>query len=667
MPALLVVAFALAPARAAETWSRPTQGEEVLSLDGVWRFTTDAGVAADKQGTRPEAWDTLPVPGNWDTRPAYATHKGKGWYQREFNVPADWPPQSRLRLRFDAVYHEAEVTLNGHLVGSHIGGYTPFELDVTETVLRGKPNVLTVRADNTYRRGAWWAWGGISRSVTLRATRDLRIVHQHIRSEPDLERGTARLFITCKLDNSGARPLQARLTTAIYSLGLVKDRSAELGRPLVLNVPAVDVAVPAGGSTTARLTLELDPAQVRLWHFDHPNLYASHLTLEADGQVQHARRDRFGIRKIELTRDGFHLNGERMRLPGFNRVSDSNTTGNTEPDELVRRDVDLMKSASAVFSRLMHGPLAPNLLDYMDERGLMVVAEIPVWGQGDPQVFTDNPLTKSWLREMIERDYNHPSIVGWSTGNEIVKHYDYVRTMNDTVRRELDPHRFVGYASYTAFRSDASPATDGVTHSDLAMLNIYSGDAQNFLNLIHTVRRRWPDKPIFMSEFGVGQIGTGGAALVPNFAAIWTALGREPYVIGGALWTFNDYRSNYRGTPASGNREWGVVDVERNLKPAYAEVRQAFAPVRALTFSGDKIRLQPRALNELPSYTLKGYALRWRELAPAGVEPRGGELPLPELRPGAETLELTVPSRGLAGVTLISPTGYGVLEASSVP
>jgi beta-galactosidase len=406
---------------------------------------------------------------------------------------------------------------------------------------------------------------------------------------------------------------------------------------------------------------------VQLWHFDHPNLYASRMSLEVGGRVLHARRDRFGIRKVDIKPDGFYLNGERVRVPGFNRVSDSNTTGNTEPDELVRRDVDLMKSASAVFSRLMHSPQATNLQDYMDERGLMTVAEIPIWGRGDPQVFSDNPLTKQWLREMIERDYNHPSVVGWSTGNEILKHTDYVRTMNDTVRRELDPHRFVGYASFTAYRGDVSPRTDGLTHSDLSMFNIYAGKGQDFLKLIHTVRRRWPEKPIFLSEFGVEQIGVGDAARVPNLGEIWAAIGKEPYVIGGALWTLNDYRSDYPGTPASGNREWGVVDVDRNLKPGYAEVQRAFAPVRALSFAGSKIRLVPRALDELPSYALKGYTLRWTERAAAGAAAKSGVIKLPDLQPGAGLLDLLVEAGGLAGVTLVSPTGYSVLEATPTP
>ena len=137
----------------ASTWAGPTAGEQVLSLDGTWQFTIDEETAGKAGG----AWDELTVPGNWDLLEAYSTHKGKGWYRREFEVPAEWPAGSRVRLRFEAVYHEAEVTLNGRVLGTHTGGYTPFEFDVTEVVKRGEPNVVTVRADNRYRRGAWWA------------------------------------------------------------------------------------------------------------------------------------------------------------------------------------------------------------------------------------------------------------------------------------------------------------------------------------------------------------------------------------------------------------------------------------------------------------------------------------------------------------------------------
>jgi beta-galactosidase len=274
---------------------------------------------------------------------------------------------------------------------------------------------------------------------------------------------------------------------------------------------------------------------------------------------------------------------------------------------IVHKDIDLMKEAGAVFSRLMHNPQAPNLNDYLDEKGMMVIAEIPVWGKGDPQVIADNPRTKQWLAEMITRDYNHPSIIGWSCGNEIVKHYEYVKTMNDYMRRELDPHRIVTYVSFTAWRKPAKVSNDGVTHSDLAMINMYAPNGPAFTEGIRYVRKEWPEKPVFMAEFGVAQIGVGESAIVPGLEEIWASMAAEPYLIGASLWTFNDYRSGFENTPASGNREWGVVDVNRNLKGAYQQVRRAFSPVAGLTFDSARIILTPRAAGALPSYPLRGY------------------------------------------------------------
>lgn len=658
----LLVLFILSASLAqASSWSGPVAGENTLSLNGVWRFGITES-APESTTASPARWTELPVPGNWDTDPRFATHKGPAWYQRDFAVPADWTPDSRVRLCFDAVYHDTEVTLNGRVLGTHIGGYTPFEFDVTDIVRRDAPNTVTVRADNTYRRGAWWAWGGISRDVSLRANSEARIVYQHVRSEPDLAKGTARLFLTWRLANASAKPLKVKLAPAISLLGLVG--AGETTESPVATASTLMATIPARSMVDVTTQLDLGKAQVALWHFDQPNLYSVTTTMTTGKRVLHARRDRFGIRHIALNADGLYLNGERIRVPGFNRVSDSPETGNTEPDALVRRDVDLMKESGAVFSRLMHSPQATNLQDYLDEKGLMIIAEIPIWGKDDPQVVKDNPLTKRWLAEMIARDYNHPSIIGWSTGNEIENNYDYVKSMNDYVRRELDPHRIVTYVSFTAQRSTANPANEGVTHSDLAMLNVYSTSPKHFEKCIQKVRADWPEKPVFMAEFGVEQIGVGAAAKVPRFSEIWAAIGEQPYVIGGSLWTFNDYRSDYKGTPASGNREWGVVDVNRTLKGAYQEVRRAFAPVQNLSFDSRRIVLTPRAAGALPSYALRGYRVDW-----TNTEARHGSIALPDIAPGSAALELALPADAgtLSTLNLVTPLNYRVADGVRTP
>lgn len=632
-----------------------------MSLSGPWQFTTDEAVAAGAG-----AWDTLQVPGNWDAQPAYATHRGQGWYRREFSVPCSWPANARLRLRFEAVYHDAEVTLNGKVLGSHNGGYTPFEFDVTDLVKRDSANLVLVRADNRFRRGAWWPWGGISREVTLRANADLRILTQHVNAEPTSD-GGANLRVRVRVTNTSNREREVTLAPTVRALGIV-GATTPAPTEAPLRLAAATIKVPAGGSAEQLFQTTLPPRLGTPWHFDHPFLHAVETELREGERVLHARRDRFGIRRAEMRADGFYLNGERIRGGGFNRVSDGPGTGNTEPDWLVRKDVDLMKRAGAVFSRLMHHPQAPNLLDYLDERGLMIVAEIPVWGEGDPHLTADNPATRAWLAEMIERDYNHPAIVGWSVGNEILNHFDYVRTMAEHVRRDLDPNRFVTYVSYSAYRPNFNPGNDPLTFCDAALFTTYTEKPEVYLQRVRKMRAQWPDKPVFAAEFGVKQIGASPSAVVPNFAALWAGITQEPYVIGGALWTLNDYRSDYKGTPASGNREWGVVDLERRPKAAYEEARRVFAPARALEFDSARIRLTPRGADEAPSYILRGYRLAWTaRAAKAGAEARRGEITLPVIHPGDATWECPAPTSELETVRLVSPLGYEVLDGAPLP
>ncbi len=464
-------------AQTASTLPNHPPGEWRQSLDGPWQFST-----------RPEPAPTDPVltvPGNWDTHPEYSTYVGQGWYRRSFDVPADWRGK-HVRLCFGAVYHAATVVLNGQEIGRHVGGYTPFEFEVTDRLTYGGVNTLTVCADNTFNRGAWWPWGGISRSVSLVANGDVRVVRQQIDAEPDLKDGSARVSVHYLLSNAGDEPQTVHLASTLD--------------PAAAHLPGATVPIPAHGEQTADVTVLLPKAAVRLWDFDHPNLYhlTTRLTNDA-GTVLHEQSDRFGIRKVEVTPEGLFLNGEKIHVCGFNRVSDSNTTGNTEPDVLVRGDVDLMKSAGAVLQRIMHYPQAPDLLDYLDEKGMLIFEEIPVWGGDDPNIKADNPLTEQWMRETITRDYNHPCIIGWSVGNELRNHYAYVHSMIDYTRT-LDPHRLLTYISNSA--SGSGPGHDPIDFCDVAMHNTYGPDPGG---LAANLRGKWPKLPVFLSEFGSNQ------------------------------------------------------------------------------------------------------------------------------------------------------------------
>jgi hypothetical protein len=334
----------------------------------------------------------------------------------------------------------------------------------------------------------------------------------------------------------------------------------------------------------------------------------------------------------------------------------------------VKKDVDLMKRAGATMTRIMHSPQAPNLLDYLDEKGMLIIAEIPVWGWDDPQVVKDNPLTRQWLREMIERDYNHPCIIGWSPGNEINNHFNYVASMSDYTRQNLDPHRLFGYVSNTANRSGYTPQNDPVTVSDIPCINIYSRAGKDFAAAAESVRGKWPDKPVFFTEYGADQIGGKLSSKIPNLADIWKGIEKNPYVIGASLWTFNDYRSGYKGTPASGNREWGVVTVDRKIKDAYWQIRKTYSPVRSLEVTGNTLTVTPRSSADIPSYTLRGYTIKWSLSDHAGKVTAEGTLDLPDLAPDSAAWTAPLPGAGAAAkvtITLISPTGYDVDDWTS--
>jgi hypothetical protein len=646
---LLLLSICLLPAQ--DTFF--TSGEARQSLDGQWDFTMDASVAG-----QPNGWAKMNVPGNWDTQPEYRTYSGKGWYRRTFTVPGDWKGKP-IRLRFEAVFQQADVSLNGRDLGSHFGGYTPFEFDVTDKVTDGGTNTVTVCADNTYHRGAWWPWGGISRSVELIANNDGRIVWQHIRAEPDLNAGTASVSIRYLLHNAASSPKGVHL---IAQITYPDARQPIAGQEATETLPATR-------DGTAEITFNLPAASVHLWDFDHPHLYTLTTALRENGRLLHAATDRFGIRKIQVTPDGLFLNGERIRVAGFNRVCDSNHFGNTEPDSLVHTDVDLMKSAGAVMSRLMHVPQAPDLLDYLDEKGMLIFCEVPVWGGGDPEMKPNNPVTKMWLREMIDRDYNHPCIIGWSVGNELSGQYAYVASMADYVRKQLDASRLVGYVSNTAAQGGYNPKNDPVTVSDIAMINRY-GDPTAFSGPPVAVRNKWPGKPVFFSEYGVSQIGSSLQARIPQLSELWATVEEQPYVIGGALWSFNDYRSGFKATPKSGNREWGVVDVDRHPKAAYWQVRKLYSPVHSITLAGGSVTIQPRTSQEIPSYTLRGYKLTWKLTDSAGSVTAHGTIQVPDLPPDAPAWTAPIPSAATAArtsVSLVSPTGYNVDEATTSP
>lgn len=542
-----------------------------ISLNGEWKFIASNTVAEyEVLANHKIEWDKIKVPGNWDTQEKYSEFVGKGYYQREFELADSWKGK-QVRIKFDAVYQTSKVWINGTLLGKHIGGYTPFEYNITDFVNFDKPNTVLVMADNSYKRGAWWAWGGISRNVSLICNNDLRIVYQHIAAIPDFEKNKLKFIIKYKVENDGCESYKGKVSSIIQGHGFKKYIS-------------VKISIEGKSSLIKEVLFEEDLSAFKLWHFDHPNMYSLNTKLKGKAQLD-IKTDKFGIRKLEVRGEQMFLNNKLVRMNGLNRVHDHPDYGNTEPDDLVKKDMLDIKSLGCNFSRLMHAPLSENILDFCDSIGYLIIEEIPVWGNDDPQSFPNNPLTKKWLKEMLERDFNHPCVVAWSMGNELrdsvpawgkklltSRQHDYLVSML-TYINELDTTRLKTYVSLTANSIGANRTNEPVDLVDFICLNSYGNSAK----AVRDAHENFPGKPIFLSEVGRGQIGPApNAKFKDDLIGYMNEMKNYPYLIGISYWCYNDYRSNYKGTPKSGFREWGIVNEYRKKKSAYQQLKEIY-------------------------------------------------------------------------------------------
>jgi beta-galactosidase len=603
-----------------------------VSLNGNWWFKTDPNHIGMDQGwfqqnNSTAGWDIMTVPGNWDTRNEYASYAGLAWYVKKFKLEPEQTGKKVL-LNFEAVYHDCIVWINGQEIGKSNSGFLPFLFEISKYLKSGQENTLTLCVDNTFKRGAIWNWGGIRRPVQLEIFDAVRVEQQHISPEPRLDKKDANLSIRLFVKNYSDVPRE------IKGHIIISDAS----KP-VRNLPFA-VSLKANESKSLLLKTILKPSETHFWHFDDPRLYTADVYF--DGSEYPVHSDRFGIRKIEIDHASyeFRLNGEPFRLMGLNLVPDDRTTGNTLPMWRIMEDVDLLKSLGCNFTRLSHLPLPKDFLDYLDERGMMIISEIPLWGY-DPLADPDQELPFEWLEKLIFHQFNHASVVGWSTGNEIGYYPTanaYVEKSIDFVRK-LDSIRLATNVTYTAQFEE-----DYIRYTDLGMLNKYGKNLGPITRLQH---RQHPDKLMFYSEYGIGQMSESLNAALEARELI-DSIRNYPYLMGASIWTFNDYRSSFVGTKElSENRPWGVVDVYRRKKQAYYDLRKEHSPVKEFSISdvsgtNATLKIKPRSKFDLPSYTLKNHKVIYKLYDDKGMITDGGFIHLPDILPDTKELNYTI-------------------------
>lgn len=566
------------------------EGRKCISLDGAWRAIVDPyetgyydyrrqpsgnGFFKDARPKSPgdlveydfDSSIELSVPGDWNTqRPELFYYEGTVWYRRKFNHVLK--EHTRAFLRFDAANYEARVYLNGRELGRHVGGFTPFEFEVTGALAAGE-NSVVVKVDNTRRADGvpttstdWWNYGGLTRSVRLVKTPAAFVRDYSIAIDPK-------------------RPEVIR--------GWVRVDGASDGGDVRIELPDAGRSVVARLDRTGLATFEMPADGLARWAPETAVLHRVRIQYGED-----VIEDRVGLRTIEVRGRDILLNGKPIFLRGIcmheERPVDGGRAFNTEH---ARTQLEWARALNCNFVRLAHYPHNEATLRAAEEMGFLVWAEIPVyWGIAfDSSSVYDN--AERQLREMITRDRNRACAAMWSVANETPltdSRLAFLRKLIDAAHR-LDPTRPVTAALEVHYKD---PATIEISdplgqYLDILGCNEYLGWYDGPPEKADGVKWVTPyDKPLVISEFGAGaKRGRHGAAGERWTEEYQTAvyehqtrmLDRIDFLRGVSPWILKDFRSPRRLLPGiqdNWNRK-GLVSEKGERKAAFDVLAKWYA------------------------------------------------------------------------------------------
>ncbi len=365
-------------------------------------------------------------------------------YRKRFTLPESLNGR-RLMLDFDGAMLATTVTINGHTFPEHKGGYVPFSVDITDFIHEHDDNLVEIHLDSTERPDIppfgfvvdYLAFGGIYRDVFLRYVEPCYIENVRV-STHDVTTAHAYAQADVWVKNTTDDLQKVYISTEVEG-----DWETEYAT-------STEVVVPA--NSTLKTTLTLPKGTFDLWSLDNPILYTCgiDLGLEAPNRpmtlIDHIKV-RFGFREAQFRADGFYLNGEHIKLRGLNRHQTYPYIGAAASARLQEKDADIVKyELGCNIVRTSHYPQSPYFLNRCDEIGLLVFEEIPGWQHIGDEAWKE--VSKNDLRKMIERDWNHPSIVIWGVRiNESLDDHDFYCDTN-TLARKLDPTRPTGGVRY---------------------------------------------------------------------------------------------------------------------------------------------------------------------------------------------------------------------------
>ncbi len=356
-------------------------------------------------------------PSNSSGMPGGYTQKSMLYYRKEFDCPLDWQDKEVI-AEFEGVYMNSEVLLNGNLITSHPYGYTSFFAELTPYLKYGKKNILLVTVNNLAQPNSrWYAGAGIYRHVKLHVGELVHVRPWKFKvCTPEVSKESAEICFSVNVNNLTGKAQQVSILYDILEKG-----SGER----VLSGKIDPVFLMEKGDTSVEYNVTLK--NPKLWDIDSPELYqVVYKVLSCQGEELDSGNTVFGIRSISFdSKNGFRLNGRTVKMKGGCVHHDNGPLGAAAYDDAEERRVRILKDAGFNAIRCAHNPPSPAFLNACDRLGMLVIDEaFDCWRLGKNPFDYHIYFADWWKRDlesMIDRDYNHPSIIIWSVGNEVIE------------------------------------------------------------------------------------------------------------------------------------------------------------------------------------------------------------------------------------------------------
>lgn len=510
-----------------------------LSFDDAWQFS---------YGEFQEKWRNLTLPHDWSIEqnvdkdaPAgndggyYPT--GIGWYRKEYVVPA-YMKGEKIYLYFEGVYMNSSVYVNNKLVGGHPYGYTSFFCDATEAIIPGKKNIIKVRVDNSQQKNCrWYSGSGIYRHVWLIHTPLTHIANWGVRIHtPQVSATEATVEVKTIVKNETSNSKNIHVLTkvegaqdAISTITIAANSEQEVKQNLVVKSP-------------------------KLWDIDAPKLYTAKVSILENGKQLDAYQQPFGIRTITYSNKGFFLNGKKINISGGCLHHDNGILGAAAFDRAEARKVKMMKEAGFNAARTSHNLPSEAFLEACDQQGLLVINEaFDGWRDAKNKYDYSTLFDKYWQKDiegMVLRDLNHPAIMAWSIGNEVIerKKLEVVTTAHKLANKIKEYDNRPITSALAAWDNDWEIYDPLAAEHDIVgynyMIHKHESDHQRVPNRVMWQTESYP-KDAFKN---------------------WGLVNDYDYIIGDFVWTALDYIGE------SGIGRWwydGDVPGEHYQRPLY--------------------------------------------------------------------------------------------------